>query len=40
MISNVDFDGFKIDKPGFEGGLSNLFEGLVDSAVELDFIVN
>ena len=31
------FDGFEVDEPGFEDGLGDLFEGLVDLAVEFDF---
>ncbi len=34
------FDGFEVDKPGFEDGLGDVFEGLVDLAVEFDFVVN
>jgi hypothetical protein len=34
------FDGVEVDKPGFEDGLGDVFEGLVDLAVEFDFVVN
>ena len=35
----LGFDRLEIDKPAFENGLRHLFEGLVDIAVEFDFLV-
>jgi hypothetical protein len=36
---DLGFDRLEIDKPAFENGLRHLFEGLVDLAVEFDFVV-
>ena len=35
----LGFNGFEVDEPGFEDGLGDLFESLVDLAVEFDFVV-
>lgn len=36
---DLGFDRLEIDKPASEEGLGDLFEGLIDLAVEFDFVV-
>ena len=40
QCGDLGLDRLEIDKPAFEDGLGHLLEGLVDLAVELDFVID